>query len=116
MARKITLRPLDLVPAIESFTKLAGDRSVMASYKIGKIVEELEALRVTFAERIGPYLNEEGALPADLEGDDVETVEAILNEELEFEAPELSLTELSNLTVSDDAAIFHLTRTGILSV
>lgn len=116
MARDLNLKALDLAPAIESFAKLGGDRPVMLSYRIGKVVEELDALRQAFMERIQPYVDERGCISADLNDDELSVVTSILEEELVFDGPEITLEELSSLTVSEDAAIFHLTRTGIVSV
>ena len=111
----VTLGPLDLAPGIESFGKLVGDRPVMLSYKISKVIEELSTLRDTFLERVRPYLDDQGHVRSDLTEEETPLFEEIINEKLQVELPEIQLTELGSLTVSDDAAIFHLTRTGIVT-
>jgi len=117
--KEVTIRADRLGLALVAFDRLKGDKPVMLSYRIGRVVETLQEMQQQFVERLKPYLTEEGALREDLDDEvRVKVADDILGEELMLNIPMVSLSDLHEAGVyveGDDTVVTFLIQHGLLS-
>lgn len=101
-----------------AFHQLKGDRPVMLSYRIGRIMETAGEMQRAMIERLQPYM-EGGQLREERTPEEEQQVQEILEEEITLHIPVISIGELeeAGLTVKgeDDTVLTFLIQHGILS-
>lgn len=118
--REVNLPAKVLGLVLEAFNRIQGDRPVMLSTRLGKIVVQAQEMNEKFLERVKPYIEVseggKGVLREDLSDEEQAKVDEIFNEELTLRIPKVGLSELgeAGLTVPDDAVLIFLLEQGLL--
>ena len=118
----VTVKARHLGLIIQAFNQIQGEKPIMLSYKFGRIVEPVQMLQKTFIDRIRPFLNDDGSIKQDLGDEDKAAVEALVDEELEFEVPTVTILDIAgaisvtggSLTVGDDSVLVYLVDIGVI--
>jgi len=114
MERKVKMKAGQLSEVQKAFSNIKGDRPLMLSFKISELLDPVISMNDKLMERLRDHVDERGMV---LDGH-MEQVEAILNEEVEFDAPEITMQDLiscDSLTVSDDFTLVFLKKVGALT-
>jgi hypothetical protein len=104
---------------LKAFGMIEGKKSIMLSYKFGRILEPVRDLQGEFINRLRPFIDAQGNLLEDLTDEQREEVEAIVDEDLTFEIPDVTIQEIvqasiSGLVVSDDSVLPYLVDQNII--
>lgn len=114
----VPAKVLGLIPL--AISKIEGDRPVMLSFRLGRVVKPAQELQEAFVQRLRPFIDpvSPDRLRADLTEEEREQVEEILGEEITFEVPVIGLPELeeAGLTVPDETVLTFLHDIGVLSL
>jgi hypothetical protein len=114
--KEISTSARNLGVILTAFGEIKGPRNIMVGYTIGQILKPVRELQALFVDRIGEYVDAGGNLKTDLSDEDKEYVQGLVNEEVSFEVPRLTIKMLSqsNLSVTDDTVLTFLVDVGVL--
>jgi hypothetical protein len=113
----VTMKARALGAVVVAFGEIKGDRPIMLAYNINKILKPVLELQKAFVTRITPLIDPATSKPrGDLNPEETALVEEIINEEVTFEVPRLTIKTLhqAGLSVTDDTVIPFLMDVGIL--
>ena len=115
-----TARNLGLIT--QALRMMQGKKPLMLSYKFGRIQAPVTTLHRELIGQLRPYTDEQGTLRDDLTEEETAKVEALVDEEVEFEIPSVSISDLAAacangalLELDDDSVLVYLVEVGVFT-
>ena len=117
MRHDVTTPARNLGLISRAFQEIKGPRPIMIAYKIGQILKPVGELLQEFQKRLEPYIEKDGTKKEEMSEEHEAELIAILDEELTFEVPDLSVQEIAmheKLVCEDDTVLMFLIDIGVL--
>lgn len=117
--REVTLNVKHLGLILKGFSLIEGKKPLGLSYKIGRITGPVQELQKEFIVQLQEYM-ENGHLKEDLTDKQRDEVEKLLEQEVTFNIPRLTITDVvvpttfGAMCISDDEVLPYLVDVGII--